>query len=468
MAFTPTTAWNVMVSGNALNGGGFDTASTGTDYSQSTSPVFSYTDIVIGATTTQGTSVARPFIAADVGNVISIASGTGFTVQRVQIVSVSVGLATFDKSLGTAASTGGTGNLGGAVARVENIAVSTTPPVAGNNINIQAGTFSYSATGGTITSLSGTAALPIRFIGYGTTPGDYAGTPLLTMTATNTIMFSFSACAYIQWRNVNFSNTAATRAVCFNGTGTNSAGYGSFSDCLFDGFTTALLNGASVFRGFAQLYLIRTTFQNLSGVAFDDAELTTPSYVEDCTFYNCTTGGLRFSPPSAGLTITVARSRFLKCGFGISDVGSIRGSNMLIRNCTFADCTTGINSNETTSEPVVAITGNIFDGCTTGMSFAFAGGVGNSSIFITQNAYGRNTTNYTGISGGAKDIMVPVDPFINRSAGNYGLNNVAGGGALLRAVNAPGTIGGTNYLDIGAIQHQDSGGGAATVAYTFA
>ena len=50
-----------------------------------------------------------------VGNIIYVSSGSGFTVQRVQVVSVSAGLATVDKTLGGTGLTGGAGTLGGAL-----------------------------------------------------------------------------------------------------------------------------------------------------------------------------------------------------------------------------------------------------------------------------------------------------------------------------------------------------------------
>ena len=89
MAFTATTEWDVRTTGSDSNGGAFDTASTGTDYSQRDTPLISYTDLVIGSTNTQLTSAANPFTAAHVGNIINVTGGTGFTVQRVQVVSVS-------------------------------------------------------------------------------------------------------------------------------------------------------------------------------------------------------------------------------------------------------------------------------------------------------------------------------------------------------------------------------------------
>src|SRR5260370_4868451 len=105
MAFAGSVAWEVRpTAGSDSNGGGFDatSATPGTDSSQQNAAQIAYTDLVIdGTTNTKCTSAANPFGAAHVGNIINVTSGTGFTVQRVQIMSVAGTTATVDKSLGT-------------------------------------------------------------------------------------------------------------------------------------------------------------------------------------------------------------------------------------------------------------------------------------------------------------------------------------------------------------------------------
>jgi hypothetical protein len=59
-------------------------------------------------------------------------------------------------------------------------------------------------------------------------------------------------------------------------------------------------------------------------------------------------------------------------------------------------------------------------------------------------------------------IVLTADPFTNAAGGDFSLNNIAGGGALCRAgsvFNAfPGGLT-TGFNDIGAVQHEDTGGG---------
>lgn len=144
MAFTAAVEWDVWTTGSDTNGGGFAVGSGGTDRSQQAAAFKTYTDLVIdGTTNTDMTSAAQPFTSADIGNIVNITSGTGFTVQRVQIISIPSGvIARVDKSLGTLGSTGGNGKLGGALA---------TPGtagglmVAGNTLHIKAGTYTITS-----------------------------------------------------------------------------------------------------------------------------------------------------------------------------------------------------------------------------------------------------------------------------------------------------------------------------------
>src|SRR3990172_522671 len=101
MALPATTVWEVRTDGNDANGGGFVTGASGTDRSQQAAAQIAYTDLVIGGTTTELTSAAFPFSAAEVGNILNVTGGTGFTTGWYQVVSVAAGVATKDWSVGT-------------------------------------------------------------------------------------------------------------------------------------------------------------------------------------------------------------------------------------------------------------------------------------------------------------------------------------------------------------------------------
>jgi hypothetical protein len=468
MANPSTLEWDAQTGGSDNNGGAFDTASSGVDGSQSTTPIASYTDIVIGATTTQGTSVARPFVSTDQGNQLNIMSGTGFTVQRVNIVSVSAGVATFDKSLGTAASTGGTGNLGGCLATIRPCFLAASPAVAGNKIHVKAGTYTNTTTI-TLSAIVATQNLPIQIIGYQTTHNDGGTKPLITTATNTTPLFTMTNAPYIEWRNVLLTNTATTRAAGILGLTTASAGAWSLIDSIMDGFSNGI-DSATNSRGAASLFIIRSTIKNSTVSAVNDSTAGLKLFIDSSVFYNNTTTCFRMTAINGANDWTFVNNIFAKSGAGINDLATTRPTTWTFKNNTFVDITgVCVNSAETTSSCTLIDEGNIIYNCGTGFNFAFSGGVDRSTLLNDYNAYGANTTNRTGLSAGAHDITLTADPFVNRAAANYALNNTAGGGALLRAANFPGAlnVGGTGYLDVGALQHQDTGGGTTVSGFLY-
>lgn len=128
MALTANTVWEVQTTGDDNNGGGFDFDALGDDYTQGVDQAtFEWAaaggDFTNDLASTQLsgwnelTSVARPFVAADEGNLIRIASGTNFIPGLYEIGSVGLGVATLDRPCGdTGDASAGSGILGGALA----------------------------------------------------------------------------------------------------------------------------------------------------------------------------------------------------------------------------------------------------------------------------------------------------------------------------------------------------------------
>lgn len=133
-----TGVYEVRTGGNNANSGLFNPAGAGAnnDYTQQTSPQFTYTDLVIGSTTTNLTSAARPFSTADKWNSIRISGGVGFTTGLYEITDVVGNVAVMDRSVGVAASTGGAGRLGGALL---SLSTAFTTAVLGNIIWARSG-----------------------------------------------------------------------------------------------------------------------------------------------------------------------------------------------------------------------------------------------------------------------------------------------------------------------------------------
>src|SRR6185436_10248720 len=81
------------------------------------------------------------------------------------------------------------------------------------------------------------------------------------------------------------------------------------------------------------------------------------------------------------------------------------------------------------------------------------------------NTSGRYGSGGGTLNGDVNPITGSGSFFTNAASQDFSLNNTAGAGASARAVGFPASFPvGTNlnYHDVGALQHQDSGGGGST------
>ncbi len=462
MAFSATTEWDVQTGGSDAAGGGFDTASSGTDRSQGS--VFqAYTDIVIDApTNTKITSAAHPFDSTSPGNIINITAGTGFSVQRIQIVSVAAGVATCDKAVGTTSSTGGTGNLGGSLLTV---GAASVLMVNGNTTHIKAGTYTITTTIAVTTlNVSGS------FIGYQTTHRDGGTKPLITSSTNSVNLFTHGAGAgVIIYNNLKLTSTAGTR-----GSGIVQVGGGVFSTVrligtLIDGCQTGIQGDNGTFNAIQTAQVINSEIKNcISHGVF------TWGYVWAVGSYIHGNGG-------DGMRVT----------------GNFGGQNLLLRSIVTANGGKGFNGTSTFASMSIQIMECTFAGNTSsGLSIASGFYVGQENSFLNNilygngaygfeanasatndafrfvailaNAYGANSTApFHNFAAGVGDVAITADPFTNSAAGDYSLNSTVGGGPVCKGAGFPGVFPGatsTGVLDIGAVD-SGTGGGGGSVTY---
>jgi hypothetical protein len=460
MSITATTQWDVRTTGSDSNGGGFDPTLTGTDYSQQDTAQVAYTDLVIdGTTNTKCTSSAHAFSSAHVGNIINITSGSGFTVQRVQVLSVSGSTATCDKSLGTLSSTGGNGNLGGSL-----LTISTAGSAAAqfNKIHVKAGTYTVTA------AINPTNAVDI--IGYQTTHNDGGTKPLLT-TSTNSIdLLKISVGGAANWnalRNMSLSSTAGTPGQGLNG---NTAFNGTnivVDGCSFAGFSYGIQCDAGV-SGYFQRLVVNNT--EISG---------------------CTVAGI--DNTNSGL-VFILQNSYLHGNANACHMGSGSNSMCVVERCIFASnsgyaikiesgyCsvrnttvygTTGTGTSHNGSGIWIngsLVTSGIFEGNISygnaSVGFGVTSGVTLQEQSNRSNAYGSNTGGNTDslFAVSSTDVTLTANPFTNTSTGDYSLNSTAGGGAACKGAGFPGVFPGatsTGNADIGAVQSAGSGGGGS-------
>lgn len=488
MAITAATVWEVRTGGSANNGGGYDAALGGTDYSQQAAAQVAYTDLVIDATTnTKCTSAGNPFTSSHVGNVINITGGTGFTVQRVQVVSVAAGVATCDKSLGTLSSTGGTGNLGGALASIED---ADAVYVGGNTIYVESGTYTKTTTR-TLTA-DGTATAQIRVIGYpsGGSRSDQdtteANMPILTSATNSIALITFNAAPWWSFRNIKFTHSAATRGSGVVNATAGTAGGPVFRNCVWDGCLNGYNIGNTGATAMTGAAFYRCTFRNSTshGVSIGTGSGAAIPFVFDGCDFSANAGAGITTGTGCVYSIFVRRCVFRgqtgASGHGIwfQETTATWSSGVVdIDSCDFySNAQSGIRFDLTTGRPsIVSVTNNVLvSNGAYGLSCATTGILNGTHVNVEGNAFYNNTSGARqNFSTGTTDVTLTGSPFTNAGSGDFTLNNTASAGAACRSVAFPAAVGpsgatvGSNYQDIGPLQAQATAGGG-TVAYGFA
>lgn len=451
MALPTTTVWEVRPTAGAdTNGGGFVPGSAGTDWTQQNAAEYALTNGV-----TQGTTVILTASAATdmVGNIAYVAGGTGsVTAAWYQITAATAGVSiTVDRSTGLTSGTGVTINIGGALATVSQAYTSSS---LSNTIWVKAsGNYTVTAS----LTLTTTNPTPLSIIGYTTTRGD-GGKFTWTTSTNSTFLVEIGAgnpCNFI-FQNILFTNTASTRASCFDG-GLSGQGLRiRCINCTFSGFTAAMTAG----------YAGGVNF-NIAFVSFEFCE------IKDCTVHGIIcSGGMSFfacfihdntgdgihiaNVVGSGIdealnSIHIERCVFYNAGANAINVDDAFGVinnplTLLISNSALINSTdNGILLNSTSGLYIeVFLVNSIIDS-----NGAYGlNNAGNSLSFRSyNNAYGSGATanasgdvNGTGFVKDAGSITLTADPFTSRSTGNFTLNSTAGGGAACTGAGYPTTL----------------------------
>lgn len=436
-ALSANTVWEVRTAGAATNGGGFVTGAAGTDWSQQNAAQYSVTDGVTAGTTTI-TSATANFGTDVVGNIMYVAGGTGaVAADWYQITARASSLSiTVDRSTGLTAGTGVTLIIGGALS---DPAIFAGKLVTGNTVHQKSGT--YSLTSATQNVAGGCPSFALangRWIGYQTTRGDYGTKPLMQASGISTAtLFDITNAAFVSNIKVDGASLTAIRGVASGSTSTlyrveavnctnsgiiSSGSNKSWASCFASGCTTAggALNANSVVTnmhgcvaadntvagfGNAQAFSLFCLADSNAGASTDG--WSTIFFGLNCVSYGSGRDGMR-TATSLTLINCIVESN---TGYGVNNSGAAVNNTLI--NCAGYNNTSGFHNAIPTLGQINLIAG--------------------SASF-----------------------------FVDAPNGNFALNTTAGGGALARAAGIPGVFPGgltTGYLDVGAAQHQDSGGG---------
>lgn len=411
------------------------------DYSQQSSAKISYTDMIISVTTTNYTSVANPVGKNIIGNLINVTAGTNFTTGLFEIVSTSTITATCDRSLGTAAATGGTGFLGGAFASPGQAA---SVVVSGNAIYVKAANFSITSASANVSGGCVSFAVQCNLIAYSGIRG-VLGTGTLTASGIST----------------------ASLATMSAGT------YSIVRGFKLDGASLSTITGLTISGGATRSYVLNIRCTNCTtGLSLTASQMQS---LTDFEIDHCTTGLTDSSGIPSLLTTfnlhdnatamnVAAAAYFVGTKFLVvnNSVGMlITNTPIQIDGFTFFGNSTAAISgaNWFNSAREAFIRNSAFYGNGSDITQTGANGVG----FISLNNAASSSFSTSLFAINESFQLLTANPFNNSSIGDFSPNNTAGGGALLRAKGIPGTFPGgltTSFIDIGAVQHADSGGGS--------
>jgi hypothetical protein len=371
------------------------------------------------------------------------------------------------------------------------------------------GTTGYTANvGGAWSGPAGSSGFPINFMS--TTPTTSAGDrPRINLKndQTYSITAGISTANNGPWVVWGYSSAFADGGYATIDGGTTGA---SFALITCNNFSPSFAylklnnNGATgsspgITFGAHGSFVYRCVFSNLRGPGTTGITNGPISFVE-CEAFGCNQSN---TANGAGFQIGTGPSTYVRCvshdNTGSNSSGfCLTGTNIA---ATLVGCIADTNGKDgmlaSGSGYVQAINCDFYGNTGAGINIATGSGqsaIIQNSIFSQNGTYGINNSggqsmsviqncafysntsgqtnglaNYTNLIG---TVTLSGDPFTNAPSGDFSLNNTAGAGAACRGAGAGGyltTQGGYGstvaYPDIGAVQHQDTGGGAAGMLF---
>jgi len=435
MALSANTVLEVRRTGSDTNGGGFVTGTAGFNYSLYDTATVNVADAVANGTTTI-TSATANFVAA-IGNLIYLQGGSGSLAAGWYQIMTNANTTTITVDRAVAAGTGITLKLGGALATPGQAAA--IAQVAGIMIFIKYDatpyvitTASTNVSGGCISGLAGTF-----YSGYDTTRSHCVvgeNRPTLQLAAgvsTATIFGNLNADYFMGSLIVDGNGQTASKGCNTSGLWFNV----KVMNCLAAGIQQ---NGAA-----------RALFSEVVTCQIIPLAVTFAwgCYVSGST--NVAVAGGSFQCQHAVNCISVGGNRS----------GFVPTNHAVWINCiAYGNVESGFNFHNSTGNAIncIAESNGAYGyraNTTTVQELLLNCADYNNSL--GRNLVGRLIRDLNPITGSGSF-------FANAAGGNFALNNIAGAGAAARAAGFPAAFIGLpsslDYSDLGAVQHQDSGG----------
>jgi hypothetical protein len=205
-----------------------------------------------------------------------------------------------------------------------------------------------------------------------------------------------------------------------------------------------------------------------SGTGIEAGQNTT---IVGCYIHDMGGSGITFASDISGATIV--GNLIDTCGaYGLlidqgrgDNYGSVTVLRNSIYNCTNDGCRLTSNAQNTRVQHNIFANNGGYGMKWNGFT---ANQLSNLGVVMLNNAFYGNTSGAMSPSGLAAlgvsegEVTLTGDPFTGAASGDFSLNATSGAGAACRAAGFPSVFPGgltSNFSDIGAAQHQDSGGG---------
>lgn len=430
MAVANGVVWEIRTTGSSTNGGGFNPAASGTDYSQQDTAQYTATSVLTSAGA--GNTVLWTSAAADmVGNTINISGGTNFTVGFFEITSVSVGVSITcstnqaGASITTGVGASGSGKVGGAfkfgTSTDNTFSVGVAP---GNTIWIKAG--SYPTQTISMQFTDATATHQSSVLGYNTSRGDNptgSSRPVLTTAGTSNLFGTL----YVI-RNIISTGTATTpwatdgQCVVYN--------------CKFT--NTSQTTGRSAFNPSDDL-LINCEFVSYNGNAVNSSGSV---YVEGCYIHD-SINGIRST--ATGSAVNIINNIIATCGTNaITLTGANTELSLIYGNTVYgaeAKISNGLLMAANNSN--TRVVNNIFYGLVTGINATTT----NIANFTTHNDFFNNTTNVTNWTTGLNSQTINPT-FVNTTTVGGTAGTVSGSTLTDASANFSNVVDNQDFLVI--------------------
>lgn len=370
-----------------LNGGGFKTGASGTDYSQQNAAQWTAGDGTSTASTTF-ISATSTFTSAIVGNVLHITAGTGATVGWYEVTGYTdANTITLDRVSGTY--TAATFYVGGAISLGSTLDDDFLEiMVPGNTVYIKNATYTLGEAVSVSSAANGTATAPVKLIGYNATRGDNPTGSTRPTFACGANAFAYAAHWDIYY--MQFTTTASTGVAPYN--------YCNLVHCkITNNSTTVYRYGLYLNQQFVYGFALEVISYRGYGILFNDSYDTFfGCYVHDCEH------GIKinnnFNAPVISNCIVSDNVSYA------INIGTT-AHNTTINQCTLygAENKLGIGVSIGAGAHGAKLTSNIIVGFTTGVTHGTAG---NTSGADEYNDYYNNTTDVTNWTKGSTDIAV--------------------------------------------------------------